>query len=149
MIFYKFFPSFILYFFFFFSSRRRHTRCGRDWSSDVCSSDLFLRGVAISIMPLGLGALRRSRDIALAMELRGFNYAETVGARRTVFRDIRMRPRDYAVVAVSLLGLVAAVGLSVLLGAFPEIPRAWLVFLSILLVLFSAIAWRISRTIKG
>src|SRR3989442_9390350 len=32
----------ILYysFFFFFSSRRRHTRCGRDWSSDVCSSDL-------------------------------------------------------------------------------------------------------------
>src|SRR2546429_3386637 len=28
-------------FFFFFSSRRRHTRCSRDWSSDVCSSDLF------------------------------------------------------------------------------------------------------------
>src|SRR5690606_39531148 len=24
----------------FFSSRRRHTRCSRDWSSDVCSSDL-------------------------------------------------------------------------------------------------------------
>src|SRR2546422_4145502 len=30
-------------FFFFFSSRRRHTRCSRDWSSDVCSSDLFRR----------------------------------------------------------------------------------------------------------
>src|SRR5690554_1753982 len=29
-----------LFFAFFFSSRRRHTRCGRDWSSDVCSSDL-------------------------------------------------------------------------------------------------------------
>src|SRR3989337_1257403 len=27
--------------FFFFSSRRRHTRCYRDWSSDVCSSDLL------------------------------------------------------------------------------------------------------------
>src|SRR5690554_7909638 len=27
---------------FLFSSRRRHTRCGRDWSSDVCSSDLWL-----------------------------------------------------------------------------------------------------------
>src|SRR2546429_1910156 len=27
-------------FYFFFSSRRRHTRCSRDWSSDVCSSDL-------------------------------------------------------------------------------------------------------------
>src|SRR5207247_6398758 len=28
--------------FFFFSSRRRHTRSTRDWSSDVCSSDLDL-----------------------------------------------------------------------------------------------------------
>src|SRR3989337_852224 len=28
--------------FFFFSSRRRHTRCYRDWSSDVCSSDLMI-----------------------------------------------------------------------------------------------------------
>src|SRR5256884_6390486 len=28
------------HFSFFFSSRRRHTRCSRDWSSDVCSSDL-------------------------------------------------------------------------------------------------------------
>src|SRR5258707_15779365 len=27
--------------FFFFSSRRRHTRYWRDWSSDVCSSDLL------------------------------------------------------------------------------------------------------------
>src|SRR5258707_10976940 len=30
----------VLFFFFFFSSRRRHTRYWRDWSSDVCSSDL-------------------------------------------------------------------------------------------------------------
>src|SRR5215813_15130228 len=37
--------------FFFFSSRRRHTRCGRDWSSDVCSSDLHQRGDAV---PLGI-----------------------------------------------------------------------------------------------
>src|SRR3712207_9282402 len=29
---------------FFFSSRRRHTRYWRDWSSDVCSSDLVLCG---------------------------------------------------------------------------------------------------------
>src|SRR5256885_6255740 len=41
--------------FFFFSSRRRHTRLQGDWSSDVCSSDLFLRlwwelcGSAISL----------------------------------------------------------------------------------------------------
>src|SRR5690625_3633902 len=31
-----------VFFFFFFSSRRRHTRWPRDWSSDVCSSDLGL-----------------------------------------------------------------------------------------------------------
>src|SRR5216683_4548031 len=30
----------LFFFFFFFSSRRRHTRSDRDWSSDVCSSDL-------------------------------------------------------------------------------------------------------------
>src|SRR5437868_431394 len=40
-----FFDLFVLlvlcsFFFFFFSSRRRHTRSKRDWSSDVCSSDL-------------------------------------------------------------------------------------------------------------
>src|SRR5699024_11971502 len=29
---------------FFFSSRRRHTRSKRDWSSDVCSSDLLQVG---------------------------------------------------------------------------------------------------------
>src|SRR5690606_40714965 len=29
--------------YFFFSSRRRHTRFSRDWSSDVCSSDLAER----------------------------------------------------------------------------------------------------------
>src|SRR5882762_1664337 len=30
---------------FFFSSRRRHTRFKCDWSSDVCSSDLFAQGL--------------------------------------------------------------------------------------------------------
>src|SRR2546422_11600887 len=33
-----------VFLFFFFSSRRRHTRCSRDWSSDVCSSDLHRDG---------------------------------------------------------------------------------------------------------
>ena len=36
---------FIFSYFFFFSSRRRHTRSKRDWSSDVCSSDLELGSV--------------------------------------------------------------------------------------------------------
>src|SRR5690606_40389671 len=33
-----------IFVFFFFSSRRRHTRFSRDWSSDVCSSDLEQHG---------------------------------------------------------------------------------------------------------
>src|SRR5699024_11725179 len=34
--------------YFFFSSRRRHTRSKRDWSSDVCSSDLAVgRDIAV------------------------------------------------------------------------------------------------------
>src|SRR6266498_751777 len=37
---FRFLKSYVV--FFFFSSRRRHTRCGRDWSSDVCSSDLII-----------------------------------------------------------------------------------------------------------
>src|SRR5690349_24405921 len=36
----------VFFFFFFFSSRRRHTRSLRDWSSDVCSSDLGSRLLA-------------------------------------------------------------------------------------------------------
>src|SRR2546429_934047 len=46
--------------FFFFSSRRRHTRCSRDWSSDVCSSDLerlCALGLTVVEVPTGrLGA---------------------------------------------------------------------------------------------
>src|SRR5438128_12619914 len=42
--------------FFFFSSRSGHTRCYRDWSSDVCSSDLVESGQ----QPLdGVGCERR------------------------------------------------------------------------------------------
>src|SRR5690349_22710016 len=37
----------VFVFFFFFSSRRRHTRSLRDWSSDVCSSDLAEGGFAL------------------------------------------------------------------------------------------------------
>src|SRR2546422_10687447 len=44
--------------FFFFSSRRRHTRCSRDWSSDVCSSDLsFPVAVICGVLGSIIGAL--------------------------------------------------------------------------------------------
>src|SRR5271167_477847 len=51
--------------FFFFSSRRRHTRSKRDWSSDVCSSDLSSiayykpeGGTPLSISPLRITPTR-------------------------------------------------------------------------------------------
>src|SRR5690606_40509030 len=42
---------------FFFSSRRRHTRFSRDWSSDVCSSDLsiYFASIIAAIMTVPLG----------------------------------------------------------------------------------------------
>src|SRR5207247_5754619 len=44
------------YVIFFFSSRRRHTRSTRDWSSDVCSSDLVAAAKAELIAGLPAGA---------------------------------------------------------------------------------------------
>src|SRR5690606_41082291 len=35
---------------FLFSSRRRHTRFSRDWSSDVCSSDLYTSKILIAYL---------------------------------------------------------------------------------------------------
>src|SRR5256884_1780793 len=56
--------------FFFFSSRRRHTRCSRDWSSDVCSSDLFSRAAgALFITPSGLSVLIRELETQLGFRL--------------------------------------------------------------------------------
>src|SRR5690349_23117943 len=51
-----------LYFrFFFFSSRRRHTRSLRDWSSDVCSSDLARSRICtIVLMPTASQSLETS-----------------------------------------------------------------------------------------
>src|SRR5207245_4572553 len=46
---------------FFFSSRRRHTSCYRDWSSDVCSSDLVLLA-DLAALDLGVAALHQSVD---------------------------------------------------------------------------------------
>src|SRR5215510_14654454 len=58
-------------FFFFFSSRRRHTSWPRDWSSDVCSSDLY--------------AARRGWEVALECSDQGpFPEGRREGLRRLV-----------------------------------------------------------------
>src|SRR5438445_2953178 len=40
----------LILFFVFFSSRRRHTRYWRDWSSDVCSSDLAVQQLMLAVL---------------------------------------------------------------------------------------------------
>src|SRR3712207_2176715 len=75
----------VLFFFFFFSSRRRHTRYWRDWSSDVCSSDLLLgliregEGVAAQVL-VKLGAdLNRVRQQVIQL-LSGYQGKEPAAA---------------------------------------------------------------------
>src|SRR6266700_5180585 len=68
-----------VFFFFFFSSRRRHTRFSRDWSSDVCSSDLGCRPTGCSTPPVRAsspcsscrtGSTRRSEERRVGKECR-------------------------------------------------------------------------------
>src|SRR3712207_7313667 len=59
-------------FFFFFSSRRRHTRYWRDWSSDVCSSDLVAVGAPVAALGLA--------DFAPALAPFATIFAAAVGA---------------------------------------------------------------------
>src|SRR5438105_6130996 len=77
---------------FFFSSRRRHTRSTRDWSSDVCSSDLNrsidrLRATAV---------MRRSEPIETAEDVR--DHAPLAAERseeRRVGKECRCRWSPY------------------------------------------------------
>src|SRR5207302_7091676 len=75
---------FYLFLFFFFSSRRRHTRFSRDWSSDVCSSDLTIQNslditlkeqshkAEKNVLPITLRAFKRRppRDVPRSEERR-------------------------------------------------------------------------------
>src|SRR6266513_5700231 len=80
--------------FFFFSSRRRHTRSKRDWSSDVCSSDLLgLTGLKcfpqlVSVMS-GSERIERYQQQILAIltpsETEAFRQAVTVAERDGTF----------------------------------------------------------------
>src|SRR5690554_7024492 len=87
----------LYFFFFFFSSRRRHTRCGRDWSSDVCSSDLLmpvssqLAGVRLAVITVSDRSARGERaDLTgpvLADALRGHGadvHAQTIDRKSVV-----------------------------------------------------------------
>src|SRR5439155_3284342 len=59
---------------FFFSSRRRHTRWPRDWSSDVCSSDLTKVGVIVC----GIRTRAPAESLELARTAAGYRTAGVV-----------------------------------------------------------------------
>src|SRR5579871_1142194 len=65
---------------FFFSSRRRHTRSLRDWSSDVCSSDLYEEVVA-RLFTVIVCAPATAADEAEAVRTPGFDDVADCAAR--------------------------------------------------------------------
>src|SRR2546429_2141692 len=73
---------------FFFSSRRRHTRCSRDWSSDVCSSDLIFQEIGArneeAKTLLARAELRRAAGDLLAAR-------ELLEGARTIFDELGTR----------------------------------------------------------
>src|SRR6266704_4714753 len=86
---------------FFFSSRRRHTRSKRDWSSDVCSSDLrqVLDAIAVAEEPAqrariddGAGEQLRAWLLAL-LDDRDRHLAEPLGNVRMLFEQLAQPDR--------------------------------------------------------
>src|SRR2546422_1553161 len=86
-------------YFFFFSSRRRHTRCSRDWSSDVCSSDLVAyRGEETSLrLVCGFLTTQRVEQAGheLADEERQQNHAHhQTDAKRAVLDPVSVERKN-------------------------------------------------------
>src|SRR5690625_5771314 len=85
---------------FFFSSRRRHTRWPRDWSSDVCSSDLtrileYIKPDYVHVFVGGRVADRGGPELAEQLEAEGYEkYAKAAAQRseeRRVGKECRSR----------------------------------------------------------
>src|SRR3989442_5502475 len=107
--------------FFFFSSRRRHTRCGRDWSSDVCSSELFMATVLatidydITVPLLGYKLLKGSFYLVYetVLDLFGLFFVLGLGMalwRRFVLRPERIDPTARFAGALALLLVINVTG---------------------------------------
>src|SRR5215469_4042626 len=70
---------------FFFSSRRRHTRSLRDWSSDVCSSDL-VGGIADLALPR-----QEDQDVTGSLAAQ---FSDRVGDRLSLVTRLRLTVAD-------------------------------------------------------
>src|SRR5699024_11221180 len=88
---------------FFFSSRRRHTRSKRDWSSDVCSSDLAqadaprVFAVCANHHPVGPTLLHpfvqgRKRTVRMGFSCRYFVFSPAVQAAQRAFFSLPLPP---------------------------------------------------------
>src|SRR5260221_9847474 len=79
--------------FFFFSSRRRHTRSLCDWSSDVCSSDLFRGNVLLSCPKLFKELLDAIGDDGSSGQ-KGADFMDKLYRKRGSYTDIRRIKRS-------------------------------------------------------
>src|SRR5205807_5040494 len=83
---------------FFFSSRRRHTRLQGDWSSDVCSSDLW------HVMKIGRTHLMDATPVRLGQEFSGY-------AQQVAYAKARAEKAIEALREVALGGTAVGTGL--------------------------------------
>src|SRR5437870_11794903 len=91
---------------FFFSSRRRHTRWPRDWSSDVCSSDLEPQGELLSAL---------GTEVHLAAPGQRLAAVGALAWRLALLRELERRPGKRRLFCLSFFSLV--------IGAFGRFGR--------------------------
>jgi energy-coupling factor transporter transmembrane protein EcfT len=67
-----------------------------------------------------LGAIRRSQDIAMAMELRGLNLPDESGRGRVLYREVRLRPVDITIMALCLATLAGLFAIRLFTQLLPK-----------------------------
>src|SRR3712207_5898400 len=88
---------------FFFSSRRRHTRYWRDWSSDVCSSDLAPHeSLLVLDATTGQNAINQAKVFGNAIATTGIILAKLDG---TAKGGVVLSIRDQLNLPVKFIGL--------------------------------------------